>query len=81
MKFRLVELNDNKEVVKVYYRSPNVFNDIDFYELKKRCILKYSSELNFHNVFSKRRFEIQTTTDNVHWTRYSNPVRDYYDMI
>ena len=81
MKFRLVELDINGEVAKVYYRSPNIFNKEDFDELKKRCIKKYSKELDFHNIFSKRKFEIHTTTDNAVWRYHSNPVRDYYDLI
>lgn len=81
MKFRLVELNDNGTVIKVYYVSPNVFNEEDFIELKKKCIKKYAAELNFQDIFSNRKFEIQKTDDNVLWKRYSNPVRDYYNMI
>lgn len=81
MKFRLVELNDNGTVIKVYYVSPNIFNEEDFIELKKKCIEKYAAELNFQDIFSTRKFEIQKTEDNVLWKRYSNPVRDYYNMI
>ena len=81
MKFRLVELNDNGTVIKVYYVSPNVFNEEDFIVLKKKCIKKYATELNFQDIFSTRKFEIQKTDDNVLWRRYSNPVRDYYNMI
>lgn len=81
MKFRLVELDNEGHILKEYYRSPNVFNEEDFNELKKKCIEKYSGLLDFHNIFSKRRFEIQKTTDNILWKRYSNPVRDYYDSI
>lgn len=81
MKFRLVELNSKGEIIKEYYRSPNIFNEEDFNELKKKCINKYSGLLDFHNLFSNRRFEIQKTEDNVLWIRYSNPVRDYYDSI
>lgn len=81
MKFRLVELNGKGETIKIYYVSPNVFNEEDFIELKKKCIKKYAAELNFQDIFSTRKFEIQKTKDNVLWKRYSNPVRDYYNMI
>lgn len=81
MKFRLVELDNDRNILKEYYRSPNVFTEEDFDELKKKCIEKYSKQLDFHNIFSNRRFEIQKTEDNVLWKRYSNPARDYYDMI
>lgn len=81
IKFRLAELDVNGEVTKVYYISPNIFNKEDFNELKKKCIKKYASELDFRNIFSKRKFEIQKTEDNVSWKQYSNPVRDYYDII
>lgn len=81
MKFRLVELNNKGAIIKVYYVSPNIFNEEDFDELKKKCIKKYATELNFRDIFSNRRFEIQKTEDNVLWKRYSNPVRDYYDTI
>ena len=30
MKFRLVELNGKGETIKIYYVSPNVFNEEDF---------------------------------------------------
>lgn len=80
MKFRLVELNDNGTVIKIYYVSPNVFNEEDFIELKKKCIKRYATELNFRDIFSTRKFEIQKTEDNVLWKRYSNPVRDYYNL-
>ena len=75
MKFRLVELNDNGTVIKVYYVSPNVFN-----ELKKKCIKIYVAELNFQDIFSTRKFEIQKTKDNVLWKRHSNPIKDYYNL-
>ena len=81
IKFRLAELDVNGEVTKVYYISPNIFNKEDFNELKKKCIKKYASELDFRNIFSKRKFEIHTTTDNVLWRYHSNPIRDYYNMI
>lgn len=38
MKFRLVELDSERNILKEYYRSPNVFNEEDFNELKKKCI-------------------------------------------
>lgn len=47
IKFRLAELDVNGEVTKVYYISPNIFNKEDFNELKKKCIKKYASELDF----------------------------------
>lgn len=81
MKFRLVELNDSGTVIKVYYVSPNVFNEEDFIELKKKCIKKYAAELNFQDIFSNKKFEIQKTEDNVLWKRHSNPIKDYYNMI
>ena len=81
MKFRLVELDNGGRILKEYYRSLNIFNEEDFNELKKKCIEKYSGLLDFHNIFSKRKFEIQKTEDNVSWKQYSNPVRDYYDII
>lgn len=80
MKFRLVELNGKGETIKIYYVSPNVFNEEDFIELKKKCIKKYAAELNFRDIFSKRKFEIQKTKDNVLWKRYSNPIKDYYNL-
>ena len=61
MRFRLVELDNKGEIIKTYYRSPNFFNDRDFNELKNFVVRKYANELNFRDVFSKRRFEIQTT--------------------
>ena len=80
MKFRLVELNDNGTVIKIYYVSPNVFNEEDFIELKKKCIKKYATELNFRDIFSTRKFEIQKTKDNVLQKRHSNPIKDYYNL-
>ena len=80
MKFRLVEFNDKKEIIKEYYRSPNIFNEEDFIELKKKCIKKYATELNFRDIFSTRKFEIQKTKDNVLWKRHSNPIKDYYNL-
>ena len=59
MKFRLVELDSERNILKEYYRSPNVFTEEDFDELKKKCIEKYSKQLDFHNIFSNRKFEIQ----------------------
>ena len=51
MKFRLVELDNDRNILKEYYRSPNVFTEEDFDELKKKCIEKYSKQLDFHNIF------------------------------
>ena len=70
MKFRLVELNGKGETIKIYYVSPNVFNEEDFIELKKKCIKKYAT----------RKFEIQKTKDNVLWKRHSNPIKNYYNL-
>lgn len=81
MRFRLVELNDKGEIIKTYYRSPNFFNDRDFDELKNFVVRKYANELNFRDVFSKRRFEIQKTENNRTWEYHSNPIRDYYDLM
>lgn len=81
MKFRLVELDINGEIIKIYYRSPNIFNEKDFDELKKKCIKKYATKLNFRDIFSKRKFEIHTTTDNVLWRYHSNPIKEYYNLI
>lgn len=80
MKFRLVELDSKRNILKEHYRSPNVFTEEDFDELKKKCIEKYSEQLDFHNIFSTRKFEIQKTEDNVLWKRYSNPIKDYYNL-
>lgn len=80
MKFRLVELDSERNILKEYYRSPNIFNEEDFNELKKKCINKYSGLLDFHNIFSVRKFEIQKTTNNVLWKRHSNPIKDYYNL-
>ena len=80
MKFRLVELDSKRNILKEYYRSPNIFNEEDFDELKKKCIGKYSRQLDFHNIFSNRKFEIQKTEDNVLWKRHSNPIKDYYNL-
>lgn len=80
MKFRLVELDSEKNILKEYYRSPNVFTEEDFDELKKKCIEKYATELNFRDIFSVRKFEIQKTKDNVLWKRHSNPIKDYYNL-
>lgn len=80
MKFRLVELDNERNILKEYYVSPNVFNEEDFIELKKKCIKKYAAELNFQDIFSTRKFEIQKTKDNVLWKRHSNPIKDYYNL-
>ena len=47
MKFRLVELNSKGEIIKEYYRSPNVFTEEDFNELKKKCIDNWTSIIYF----------------------------------
>lgn len=65
MKFRLIEFDNKGSIIKVYYVSPNIFNEEDFDELKEKCIKKYATELNFRDIFSKRKFEIQKTEDNV----------------
>lgn len=80
MKFRLIELDSERNILKEYYRSPNVFTEEDFDELKKKCIKKYATELNFRDIFSVRKFEIQKTKDNVLWKRHSNPIKDYYNL-
>ena len=67
MKFRLVELDDNGEILKIYYCSPMLSNEEDFDKLKKEILKKYSSKLDFKNISSKRKFEIHKTVDNVLW--------------
>ena len=56
MKFRLVELDDNGEILKIYYCSPMLSNEEDFDKLKKEILKKYSSKLDFKNISSKRKF-------------------------
>ena len=46
MKFRLVELDDNGEILKIYYCSPMLSNEEDFDKLKKEILKKYSSKLD-----------------------------------
>lgn len=74
MKFRLVELDDNGEILKIYYCSPMLSNEEDFDKLKKEILKKYSSKLDFKNISSKRKFEIHKTIDNVLWRCHSNPI-------
>ena len=74
MKFRLVELDDNGEILKIYYCSPMLSNEEDFDKLKKEILKKYSSKLDFKNISSKRKFEIHKTIDNVLWRYHSNPI-------
>lgn len=38
MKFRLVELDDNGEILKIYYCSPMLSNEEDFDKLKKEIL-------------------------------------------
>ena len=73
-KFRLVELDDNGEILKIYYCSPMLSNEEDFDKLKKEILKKYSSKLDFKNISSKRKFEIHKTIDNVLWRYHSNPI-------
>ena len=81
MKFRLVELDGNGEVLKIYYCSPMLSNEEDFDKLKKEVLKKYASKLDFKNVSSKRKFEIHKTIDNVLWKYYSNPILVQLQMV
>lgn len=74
MKFRLVEINSNGEISKVYYCSPMLSNEEDFDKLKKEVLKKYASKLDFKNMSPKRKFEIHKTIDNVLWRYCSNPI-------
>ena len=74
MKFRLVEIDDNGEVSKVYYCSPMLSNEEDFDKLKNEMLKKYASKLDFENISSKRKFEIHKTINNVLWKHYSDIV-------
>ena len=74
MKFRVVEVDSNSNVIKVWYESPNIIIG----ELEKRYGTLLIDLAESYDLFHRSKdLETQYTEDNVTWHYYGDTYIDY----
>lgn len=74
MKFRVVEVDSNSNVIKVWYKSPNIIIG----ELEKRYERVLIDLAESYDLFHRSKdLETQYTEDNVTWHYYGDTHIDY----
>ena len=74
MKFRVVEVDSNSNVIKVWYQSPNIIIG----ELEKRYERVLIDLAESYDLFHRSKdLETQYTEDNVTWHYYGDTYIDY----
>ena len=82
-RFRLVETNEEGNVIREFYHSPMFPGDErneKFREKRIECIQRFSRELHFSDYDSCLQLELQVTYDNKEWNFLGNPVAEYYNL-
>lgn len=80
MKFRIVEVDSNYDLIKVWYISPDIDTDDIISELEKcyEDVLILLAET--YDLFNRgKKLETQYTEDNVTWRYYGNPYNEWFD--
>lgn len=78
MKFRIVEVDSNYDLIKVWYISPDIDTDDIISELEKcyEDVLILLAET--YDLFNRgKKLETQYTEDNVTWHYYGDTYIDY----
>lgn len=74
MKYRVVEVDSNSNVIKVWYESPNIIIG----ELEKRYERVLIDLAESYDLFNRgKKLETQYTEDNVTWHYYGDTYIDY----
>ena len=82
-RFRLVEVNDEGEVVREYYRSPMFSGDKwnkEFQDDHAKCLWDFSKQLHFIDYELCPQVEFHITEDDKEWNYMSDPVDDFYNL-
>lgn len=83
-RFRLVDIDDNGNIIKEYYCSPmfpgDKFNK-DFDKDYADCLWRFSDELHLVDYeHSSPYLWTQITYDDENWETMSDPIEDYYNL-
>ena len=83
-RFRLVEIDDDGNVIKEHYRSPmfpGYKSNKDFDKDYSDCLWKFSDELNLVDYeHSSPYLWTQITYDDKNWNYMSDPIEDFYNL-
>lgn len=78
MKFRVVELDSNSNVIKIWYESQDIAPNVIFGELEKRYERVLIDLAESYDLFHKSKdLETQYTEDDVTWHYYGDTYIDY----
>lgn len=78
MKFRIVEVDSNSNVIKVWYQSPNIDTDDIIGELEEIYDDVLILLADTYDLFNRgKKLETQYTEDNVTWHYYGDTYIDY----
>ena len=78
MKFRIVEVDNDSNVIKVWYESHNINTDDIISEIEKRYERVLIDLAESYDLFHKsKNLETQYTEDNVTWHYYGDTYVDY----
>lgn len=83
-RFRLVEIDDNGNVIKEHYRSPMFPGDEwnkDFDKDYADCLWRFSDELHLVDYENcSPNLWTQITRDDKTWERLGDPIEDFYNL-
>lgn len=82
-RFRLVETNEEGNVIREFYCSPMFPGDErneEFRNNRIECIQGFSKKLHFNDYNSCPQLELQVTYDDKEWNFLGNPVTEYYNL-
>lgn len=78
MKYRVVEVDSNSNVIKVWYESPNIDTDDIIGELEEIYDDVLILLADTYDLFNRgKKLETQYTEDNVTWHYYGDTYIDY----
>lgn len=78
MKFRVVEVDSDSNVIKVWYQSPNIDRDDIISELEEIYDDVLILLADTYDLFNRgKKLETQYTEDNVTWHYYGDTYIDY----
>lgn len=82
-RFRLVETNEEGNVIREFYRSPMFLGDErnkEFRNNRIKCLQRFSKKLHFNDYDPCPQLELQVTYDDKEWSYLGSPVTEYYNL-
>lgn len=82
-RFRLAEVNDEREIIKEHYRSlmfPGDKWNKEFQDDHTKCLWDFNKKLHFSDYEQCSQVEFHITEDDKTWEYMSDPVEDFYNL-